>query len=51
MMKENERTVYADLLETLKNLDMVSLLILRTGAEMLDARQKIEEQEKPTSVT
>lgn len=41
-MKEHEKAMYENLINTLKELDMESLLILRAGAEMLRARQNME---------
>jgi CRISPR/Cas system-associated endoribonuclease Cas2 len=46
VMKEVERTDIKSMVETLKQLDKESLLIINTGAQMLKARQDMGEETK-----
>lgn len=45
-MKENDEKKVSDLVQILKQLDKESLLLIDSGAKLLSARQKMEEEHK-----
>ena len=48
-MKKEEKELFEKTVENLKKLDKESILIIKTGAEMIAARQKMDEKEAITN--